>query len=132
MALTPLDNALVQAGVTMTHQKGSVKPKPPLIGRDMTSWTVTLHRAGKKFTTPFYTGSAIRDFRAADVVHSLVSDAVGISDATSFEDWASDYGYDSDSLSAYKTFQALKAQAPRVRSFFGEHFDAIAKAAQEY
>lgn len=58
-----------------------------------------------------------------DVLACLIDDVPGDLD-TSFEDWAGDYGYDLDSLSAYRTWQAVMDQAPRVMTFVDD-FHAV-------
>jgi hypothetical protein len=55
-----------------------------------------------------------------DVLESLASDAAGYENAREFEDWASEYGYDTDSRSAEKTFNAVKEQAEQLKSLLGE------------
>jgi hypothetical protein len=44
----------------------------------------------------------------AEVLQSLASDASGALNAGTFEAWASDYGYDSDSRKAEKIYEACK------------------------
>jgi hypothetical protein len=54
-----------------------------------------------------------------DVLYSLVSDA-SVLDCGSFEEWASDFGYDADSRSAEKTYRACLEIALKLRNGFGE------------
>lgn len=60
----------------------------------------------------------------ADVLYSLASEASAIDYAT-FEEWASDYGYDTDSRSAEKTYRACLEIALKLRSAIGD--DGLAK-----
>ena len=53
------------------------------------------------------------------VVYSLVMDA-GVLDHASFESWASDYGYETDSRSAEKTYRACLEIALQLRAAIGE------------
>ncbi|MBR1173879.1 hypothetical protein JQ617_07930 [Bradyrhizobium sp. KB893862 SZCCT0404] len=64
---------------------------------------------------------------AIDVVHSLVMDA-DVLDMGGFEDWASNYGYDTDSRKAERTYQACLAIALKLRFALG---DAALKTLQE-
>jgi hypothetical protein len=55
-----------------------------------------------------------------EVLDCLSSDAAGIENASNFEDWCSEYGYDTDSRSAEKTFKACEHSAKRLRNFLGD------------
>lgn len=59
----------------------------------------------------------IRKPSAADILDCLSSDACGIEQ--SFEDWASDLGYDTDSRKAFDTYQTCQRQAKELRSLLG-------------
>ena len=56
---------------------------------------------------------------AVDVFYSLTMDS-GVLDAGSFEDWASEYGYDSDSRQAEKTYRACLDIALKLRAAIGD------------
>lgn len=67
-----------------------------------------------------------------DVVACLVSDASAI-DCRSFEDWASDFGYDTDSRSAEATYRACLETGLALRSALGNAgFVALQTACQDY
>lgn len=55
----------------------------------------------------------------AEVLSCLASDASGIENACSFEDWAGDYGYDADSRKAEKTYHICQEQAEDLRNLLG-------------
>lgn len=57
-----------------------------------------------------------------EVLDCLASDASGIENSPSFNDWASDYGYDVDSRRAEKTFKTCERQADRLKRFLGESY----------
>ena len=54
-----------------------------------------------------------------DVLYSLVSDADAI-DCATFEDWAINYGYDTDSRSAEKAYRACLESGLKLRAMLGE------------
>lgn len=54
----------------------------------------------------------------ADVLNCLASDA-DVFQHDTFEDWASDFGYDSDSRTAEKTYRACIENAIKLRNLFG-------------
>lgn len=103
--------------------------------RDSFAWTVVLAYRGRTLTVAYWTGSGCvvkntarkssRDPatvpevpKAADVLYFLASDARGADQ--SFEDWCGDYGADTDSRSAFATWQACAAMAPRLLRFLGD------------
>lgn len=55
----------------------------------------------------------------AEVTYSLVSDGAADFDATSFEDWVSDYGYDPDSRKAEHTFNECRRIGAWIRGAVG-------------
>lgn len=65
-------------------------------------------------------GSGIKGLpKVTSVLDSLASDAQGIDNARSFEEWASEYGYDTDSRKAETTYNACRDIAKRLRKFLG-------------
>ena len=84
---------------------------------------------GKKRTisVDFFCGMAWNaEPRAADVLSSLVSDASSVHE--SFEDWCANYGYDTDSRKAERTYKACQELAPKVLRFLGDEADLFAGA----
>lgn len=53
------------------------------------------------------------------ILNCLASDASGIENAKSFEDWAAEYGYDTDSRKAEKTYQLCQKQAEELKDLLG-------------
>lgn len=74
----------------------------------------------KQFTTYFSMGLGLsHEPDAASVLDCIASDSSGI-DGQSFEQWADDYGYDTDSRSAERTYNACISQASKLKKFLGE------------
>ncbi len=99
--------------------------------RDPDGWehhlyTVTLRYQGRKMTTEFRTGIGwTEEPTASDVLESLLSDAAGIdilADGGSFEDWAGDYGYDSDSRKAEEIYHAVVKQTKKLHTLLGSDY----------
>ena len=89
-------------------------------GSDASWYDVTLSLDGRSMTVPFGMGAALTDEPdAADVLNCLASDASGYENAWSFEDWAAEYGYDTDSRSAERTYGAVEGQTLALRAFLG-------------
>jgi hypothetical protein len=88
--------------------------------RDASHWRVTLKRGRKRMTTPYSMGSAhTGEPKAADVLWCLVQDAHSYDNASSFEEWCGDYGYDTDSRKAERIYTAVKRSAAKVKQFLG-------------
>jgi hypothetical protein len=68
----------------------------------------------------------------ADVMHSLTMDA-SVLDCRSFEDWAAEYGYDTDSRKAEQVYDACLKSALELRALVGDSgLRALQSAFQEY
>jgi hypothetical protein len=89
--------------------------------KDANHFRVTLKMKGKQLTTYFSQGYGISgEPQAADVLDCLASDAAGFENARSFEEWASEYGYDTDSRKAEKTYKVIEKQADKLKNFLGD------------
>lgn len=56
----------------------------------------------------------------SEVFDCLASDASSVDQSRSFEDWASEMGYDGDSRKAFKIYKACERLAARMKEFLGE------------
>lgn len=88
---------------------------------DMDHWRVTLQRPGKRMTVYFSKGRGHngKPPQADEVLDCLASDAASVENAQDFADWCGDYGYDTDSRKAHRTYTICKRQAERLRKFVG-------------
>jgi hypothetical protein len=83
-----------------------------------THWRCVFRCRSRQMTIPFSQGPAIsRKPEAADVLDCLASDAAEFENARSFEEWASEYGYDEDSRKAEKVYNAVERQTNLLRRF---------------
>jgi hypothetical protein len=76
---------------------------------------------------PFSQGSAHTEAPTAeDVLDCLASDASSIENARSFEDWAGEMGYDTDSRKHEKVYNACVKSRDDLREFLGkEAFESL-------
>lgn len=79
-------------------------------------WLVTI--GGQHFD--YYTGAGLVDSAGKpkkpnydDVVYSLITDASGVEQ--SFDEWCSEYGYDSDSRKAFALYEGCQENAKKLR-----------------
>jgi hypothetical protein len=90
--------------------------------RNANGYRVTFTYEGRKLSTDFWQGSAITsDPEANSVMECLVSDATA--GAETFEDFCSDFGYDTDSRRAEQTWKACRQMANQLRHLFGADHD---------
>ena len=85
--------------------------------------TITMVGRGhhEPMTVYFSQGSAHKKSPTlAEVLNCLASDASGVDNARSFEEWASEYGYDLDSRKAERTYQICKKQAQDLKALLGQ------------
>lgn len=69
---------------------------------------------------PFSQGPGLKHQPTAeDVLDCLASDASGVAEDETFEDWCGEFGYDADSRKAYATFQAVLKQSDELETFLG-------------
>jgi len=104
--------------IRMTTTRAESNPKMP-DSSSMDHWKCILRRPSHTMTVFFSMGYGHNGKapKVADVLDCLASDAASIDNTRGFEDWCADFGYDSDSRKAEKTFKACEHQASRLRNF---------------
>lgn len=110
-------------GMTATHVSANPNIHPDEAWA-ATHYRCTLHRGGGKarrqMTVYFSQGSAhTRDPSVADVLDCLALDASSVDNARTFEEWASELGYDPDSRKAGRIYRVCERQAAKLRQFLG-------------
>ena len=78
--------------------------------------------ATRKMTVPFSMGYGHngKEPKAEMVLDAIASDSASVDNSRGFEDWCSDFGYETDSRKAERIFKACEHQAKRLRSFLGD------------
>jgi hypothetical protein len=122
---TVIEKYNVRSEITMTNE---LPPEDMGMPRGSNAWRVVLKMGRRQLTTPFYTGPALGEPSTADVLGCLLSDASGFESSRTFEEWCSDYGYDTDSRRAERTYKAIEAQSVKLRRFLGDRFEEFARA----
>ena len=108
---------------TVTHADSN----PSMPDFDGDHWIVALRRKGKpgvrRMSLYFSKGYGHNGAEptAAEVLNCLRSDAWGADEL--FETWACDLGFDPDSRSAEKIYNAVRRQTAKLSKFLGETFD---------
>lgn len=84
-------------------------------------YKVTLKRGPKRHTTFWSQGSAVtKPPEADDVLDNLASEASSFDNSGTFEQWADEYGYDTDSRTAERIYKAVAAASAKLKKFLGE------------
>lgn len=126
-------DARIARGVTIRSvQREATAAERDTWTDDASHWTVHLSYQGRRIAVPFHMGSAHRgEPKAADVLSSLILDADGIANARDFADWCSEYGYDSDSRKAERTYKRAQELSERVRRLLGDEYEERAELARD-
>lgn len=88
-------------------------------------------RRKRRFKVIFSQGLGIKDYPKepvdlrelailSDVMSCLLMDAQGYDNAASFEDWATEYGWDPDSRKAERIYKAVEKQTQKLKLFLGD------------
>jgi len=118
-----LDQFITEQQLVMSVR--SVKRNPRMQGEQMPrNFECTIEFEGRGYHEPltvyFSQGSAHKKPPTlAEVLDCLASDAAGVDNAKDFEDWASEYGYDTDSRKAERIYDVCKAQAQELKDLLG-------------
>jgi hypothetical protein len=88
-------------------------------------YRVTLRMGRRQMTVPYGMGPALTgEPEAAEVLDSLASEAASFENADGFEDWASEFGWDTDSRKPERVWDQTEAQTIKLRQFLGDKYDA--------
>lgn len=124
-ATTALSFAPFQIVMKVTRIPGRtdwVDRDPNDWARNASHWNIALTREGFGVKPTIYTeysmGSAHKGApNLADVMHSLHSDSRGV-EGTTFESWAADYGYETDSRKAESIYRGCVSLNGQMRQLF--------------
>lgn len=134
-----IDRILAKAGYTFTVINNGLGRMNEADERDMNKWSVsfidnTTHSA---VGFDYYTGTGLQHQGkpvppcAADVLYCLLNDRSAV--GQTFEQWASDYGYDTDSRAAERIYNACIVNANKLDSIFsGGQQEELAVLLEDY
>lgn len=96
--------------------------------RNMNNYKVQLACAKRRMTLYYSMGFAHEgEPKVADVINCLASDASGVENSDAdFEKWCGEYGYDTDSRRAERTFKACWGSSRKLKQLIGdEAYDVL-------
>lgn len=89
-------------------------------GWEHNAWRVTLAGPRGRMTTTFRMGLGLTGAPvSADVLNSLALHASAAENARDFDDWCADFGFDTDSRKAWRTYRQCIQLARRLERFLG-------------
>jgi hypothetical protein len=108
-------------GISMSVERTDSNPAMD-DAANMDHWKCVVKMGRKQMTVVFSMGYGHngKEPKLADVLDCLSSDASGLESSRGFEDWCSDYGYDTDSRKAEKIYKSVEHQAKRLKNFLGD------------
>lgn len=92
------------------------------VTRDIYKFTLTRNK--KRYSGTF--GQSIADFGKIPTAYALLS-CLTKSDPCTFENFCSDFGYDTDSRNAEKTYKAVIKEWQGVNKLFGDVLEQLAE-----
>lgn len=113
----------------MTKIKMSVKRGTAVAKSDWqktaTNYSVKLSFEGRTMTAQWWAGSLAGIPSLTDVISTLCLDSSSVDGVDSFEEWAENIGYDTDSREAERIYKATVSQAKRFKKFIGQDYYSI-------
>lgn len=124
--LPSLPEFIERHGLTMTAEVAETNPHMANMPEGSTHWLVTLRLGDRSMIVPYSMGSAHSgEPEIADVLSCLTSDAGGIEGSYSFSDWCGNYGYDDDSRTAERVYNASRTQTEDLKLLVGDAYHAL-------
>lgn len=111
-------------GLTAEIKAAHANPHMDDMAPDSKHYSVKISQVGfgpvRSMVVPYSMGPAHkRGPTLAGVLDCLASDASTLENARDFEDWCSDFGYDTDSRKAEATWRAIMEQSTQLRKLLG-------------
>jgi len=111
------------AGLSMSAAWTDHNPNMDDEGRaPMDHWRCTIRSGKSRMSLVFSMGAGHDGKRPelADVLDCLASEAAGLENSQNFDDWCAEYGYDTDSRRAERTFKAIERHTRSLRRVLSE------------
>lgn len=125
----PLSDLVQELGLSVKVIKANSKNKPDWAKQE---WLILLSCDNRTVSFNYYGGGAVKNPTLTDSAYVMGIEY--LPEETSFKDWASDYGYDTDSLKALKDFDSIIARSRELEYLLGstELAQRLSESAREY
>ena len=114
------DEFATEAELTFTCEKQGSNPNMTDMPQGSTHWLCTLSRSDKSMAVPFSMGPAHTSPPTLSGVLECLRMDSSATDTDSFEEWADDLGYDSDSRKAERIYNTCVQQGAELKALLGE------------
>lgn len=100
-------------------------------GWQRTEWDVKIHYAGRCIVTKYFTGTALGEPTAEDVLYSLFLDAES-TEYESVDEWVENFGLPIQSMADARKYERqyaeIERQSKELRALLGDDYEAIREA----
>lgn len=113
----------VLSGVRISMNADSADSNPNMDdSANMDHWKCKIRCGSHSMTVIFSMGMGHHGKKPElyEVLDCLAADAAGYENARSFEEWCGEYGYDTDSRKAERTYRTIEKQADSLKRLLGE------------
>ena len=98
--------------------------------KESNDWRITLRYKGHSMSFDYWQGKGIKNTPTVEgIMENIVSDA-SVNDM-SFEDFCAEFGYDTDSRKAERTYNACIKQTKALKRLLGSDFDNFVSAERD-
>jgi hypothetical protein len=97
---------------------------------DANHWNVTLKYGRRKMLVKFSTGALFGEPTLGDVMYTLFSEAYNLDEP--FEEWATNYGLDTNSRKVYAMWQECQRQTHELHVLLGDDYPTIEAQYADY
>lgn len=127
------DEAAERYGIKLSCSRISERPdKLSEWAKDARHFRCRIACGKRSFGLYFSQGSAHTSNPAiSDVLGCIIADVQGYDNASDFEDWCSEYGYDADSRKAERIYREVKKQSEQLKRTIGDKAYEAIKDVQE-
>lgn len=134
-----INNILSKAGYTFTVANKGLGRMNEADERDMNKWSAAFKdsKTHSAVVFDYYTGTGLQEDGkpvppcAADVLYCLLNDRSAV--GQTFEQWAGNYGYDTDSRAAERIYNACIVNANKLDAIFsGGQQEELAELLADY
>lgn len=117
---TTLAEFIQTAGVTLTAEWADRNPHMD-DSATMDHWKCKLRAGGRCLTVYFSKGIGHHGAEptADEVLDCLASDSASIANTGGFKEWCAEFGYDTDSRKAHRTYKTCERQADKLCALLG-------------
>lgn len=118
--MVTIQDFIGNTAISSKVKRVDANPNMEDMGAGARHFLITLKAGRFTMRVPFSQGSAHTVApTTADVLDCLAMDAAGYENARSFDDWASEYGYDTDSRKAERIYKVCQRAAASLKRFVG-------------